>query len=469
MSTFRRRGLVAAMKEISLESLEDQEINDTQPNIDPEVGEPQAEQVEEVVEIEFPDAGDTPEANEVEVEKAEAEMVAVEVHIDEALDIIEQVEEVADIVERGNENGGLNQTGAELLTVTLESLYSRAGIEKTQGEQYVPSLEQFGGTSSRIRAGNIALEDARERVKVIWQNILKAIQVAIQKGKEFFIQMVDQSERYKARIAKLKEIAAKVPDAVQVGAFEDARIAGNLAVGNAVPANIAQELDKIATMGQGLLTEVSIYTTEAGKKFLGLLKLSGNLTLETFTSKAQEVQEEFNKINRSNIFGNVEGKLATSDVFLGNKVIAFNFDEALEDISKVKMFVKTNEVEVRPNLNALKKNEVAPILASSQKVLDVIAQFRAKAKDNENSKAQILQAAKGLEKAEENAGDEADKSIFANYRKMITAVINAIDSSQNNYSRIALSAVGGSLAYVEKSLKAHVPQKESEAAEPVGA
>lgn len=464
MSIRNKRGLVAAM-----ESVEDiLPINDTQPTIDPEVNDPATDQ-EETVEIVFSDALDSPEAMDVDVEKAESDMVSVEEHIDDALDVINQVEQISDIVERGNENGGLDQTGAELLTATLNPLYERVGLVEEEGEQFVPSIESFGGTGSRIRAGNIALEDMKTRVKTIWQNIIKAIRVAIEKGKEFFKLLFDQTERYKARIVKLREIAAKVPKNVTATSFADPRLANALAIGNAVPDDLANHLNTLVNIGQAINGDINNTTMEACKKFYNLLKLSKSLTPEIFTSKLEEMGDDLAKIQMSNIFtdSSNENNITTfrTPVLLGNKKLGFDMDmdktaKDINSIRKIKLRLIQESSEVKPGIKYIQLSSMDGVFDSANKILDIILDNRNLAKAKEDYKRNVQQAATSLEQA---AGQsEEHKVMYDSLRSGLLWSVSIVDQFNKIYTRMALSAVASALTYAEKSLRAHVPQKEGD-------
>lgn len=470
MSSIRRRGLVAAMKNVSLEELQEteQKINDTQPNIDPEVDEPAPEQ-EKTEEIVFPEASESPEAQEVEVEKVEAEVVSIEEAIDEAIDIIDQVENIADIVDRGNENGGLNQTGAELLTATLESLYERAGVQKKQGELYVPSIESFGGTGSRIRAGNIALEDMKTRVKEIWTNIVKAIKAFIEKGKQFLKEMFVQSERLKVRNVKLREIASKVPNKARNSSIQNARIAEGLAVGTSVPTNIIQEIENVAAIGEKIVSNISVMTTEAGKKYLGLMKLAANLDAKIFMDKVSEYSEVYGDFqSSSNIYTEVGGSTdfqMTSPTIPGNKRFALTLPDPT-DLSTIKVGVIDVEAEVSPALKVLSKSELVALFKATDSILATVEKMKDSAKTKEQVKDQMVQAASSLQAAEDKVGEDADvKEMFSVIRKSIQKSVDSVDAVDKQFIRQALRIVRVSQNYIQECLKEYVPEKVAKAEE----
>lgn len=481
MSSQRRGGLVAAMKNISLEELQvpEMEINNTEPTIDPEVGEPNPTQPE-TVEIEFPEASESPEAQELEVERAEAEVDAIEEAIDDATDVIEQVEQISEIVERGNENGGLDQTGAELLSVTLESLYARVGMTKAEGERFVPSIESFGGTGSRIRAGNIALEDMAQRVKTIWENIIKTIKVWIQKGIQLAKEMFVQTDRLKARSAKLREIASKVPNQARNSGIENDRIANALAVGNSVPANIVAEIENLAKIGEKIAGGVSAMTTEIGKKYLGLLKLAGNLDAKLFQEKSKEFIETHGSLQQNN---NIFTEPLEDDAFdakLGSSVIPGNkrFVLGLSGITgtdleklKVKFAVEDIEQEVAPSLKVLNKQELASLFKAVDAIIESIEKIKSQTKMKAGVKEQMLQAAASLITAEEKAGEDPEaKAMFATIRKTLQASLDTMDAMDKQYIRQALRVSGAALNYAQVCLKEYAPEKqEATDAEPATA
>ena len=477
MPSLKRRGLVASMEDLSEELVETLPVNDTQDNIDPQVGEAQPENPEPV-DLDYPqeevvDISEEPEANEAQLVEAANEVEAVEDTIDESSDVMDRVEEVSDIVERANENGGLDPSGAEILKVTLESLYERVGIS---GGKYVPALEEFGGVSNRIRAGNISVEDMKEKLKAIWEAIVKAIQVGVAKAMEFLKLLFNQIERYKQRIVKLKAIVEKAPDSAKVSGFEDMAIANALAVGNSVPTDLSAPISELQAQGEKLTNSLNAWDSEAGKKILNGINLLSqgtdfNIVAESISDSIIELGTIMDSNQLITQAPDPASGLAHGDWLLGNVRFASNITN-LKEMDKVKVkdllvkmkikieLEKNEKVQVKAGLKPLTKNEALALLTNTEGLLAQLEAIRGNAEKVQKLKKDLATASATLKNAKIS---EEQGEVAGAIRGMLIQTPRVLDQVQKLFLRAGMDIVMGSCKYVERSMRARQAQDQASA------
>lgn len=454
MSIRRRKGLVAAMEELDVTQISEVPVNSTEEVIDPEVGEPQADQPE-TEPIAFSDAAESPEAQEVEVVEAENEAVSVEEQIDDALDVIDQIEQVSDIVDRGAENGGLDQTGAELLTATLEGLYDRIGFDYSN-KKIVPSIEEFGSVSQRIRSTNVSVEAIQVNLKAILDQVIKAILVLFEQVKQFFIQMFNQAEKYKAKSAKLREIMGKVPENVGTGELESAKVANALAKGNQV-ANVAQGLGEYSQVVENVSKSVdqmsSFVGPELDKVLQGARQADNRAGIEQMASEIGKIS---NKVLGTINLGTKTGGGTVSPVLMGN----IRFSSTMKEGGSYPVFVAENPdaQEVSPKLKMLNKGEVTQILDATDILLDQVLKLKKASQEIGKAVGGITKGLKSL-----NNAMKTKEGNISSLTGSVKGVTSFLMDAPKVVTRRSLIAVGASLAYSEMALKAMAPQKEATA------
>lgn len=179
------RGLVAAMEseEILAEGAEEQ-----QPLVVPEA--------------------DTMAADMMEVSDAAEEVEAVDSAIEEAVEGAEQLEEIAQIAEGSLDNGGMDETSAQLMETAVESIYNRLGVV-TSAKM---SLESFGTKGTRVQSTKLAIEGIKETTKAIWDKIIAAIKSMWNSISTWFAKLFDAATKMSERAKKIKAGVAAAKD-----------------------------------------------------------------------------------------------------------------------------------------------------------------------------------------------------------------------------------------------------------------
>lgn len=465
--TKRGRGLVAAM-----ESEQDAlPVNDTADLVDPNPG--NVLTVDKKPEpIIFPEGAESTETEIIEVINADKALEEIEGQLDNAEDVVQQIGQVSDIVERANENGGLEPSGAELLTQTLESLYERAGIATGPGIRHVPSLESFGGVDRRIKSGQHALEDMKQNLKTIWDNILKAMRVFGEKVKTFFENVFNASTQVTARVKASQEAANAFTPTNNTAKINNARLAKALAIGNSVPGNLAQSLQDIQKYGQYAFTTVNAFQADAGKKFLELLKTATSMSQEDLTQKLKDICIELNKIGSvsailpESIESGENFITEASKVYLGNAkfvitVPRFNgvdITVASAGLQKMTATVQREDVQVNEDISTLTKAQIIAALPLVDAINNDIIKYKTQRAAVDNIKNQMNAAIQNLASAAASLTDSPEDKIkggtLETMKLMLRPMIQGLDQIPRLYVGYAIGVMKATLDLTELSMKA---------------
>ena len=178
-------------------------------------------------------------ANSAETEIIEANDLGADIEagtqeVEESVGIVEALESIADDLKLSMANGGMDRYSASALGRSVQYMYGRVGIERP----VTMSMEAFGGTTSKIEATRIAMEDIKETAKKAWAGIIAAIERLIQWGKDFYTKVFTSYEKIGARaeeiIKKGNEVGSKTAKETE---FENERIAKGLAIAGKVDVN----------------------------------------------------------------------------------------------------------------------------------------------------------------------------------------------------------------------------------------
>jgi len=97
-------------------------------------------------------------------------------------DDIVTLSEIQDVlVEASNKTDGIDETTAVVTQIAVEAIYARLGLVVKP----IPAMETFASIHSRKVATNVAIESIGDSVKRIWDAIVRAIKLLIDKIKSF--------------------------------------------------------------------------------------------------------------------------------------------------------------------------------------------------------------------------------------------------------------------------------------------
>jgi hypothetical protein len=188
MRRLQTRGLFAALENENLE---------TPPVETPEVA------------AELPDHAESLEADIGGLNEEHADIAEHDAAIDEAEETIEALESIREQLIEADKEGGLTKSGAAILKISLEHMYSRVGLPVT-GDKLMPALESFGGAASRQSATQIALESVGEVISKAWAAIVAAAKKAWEWIKGWYAKLFDANTKVGNRAKALLAAADKM-------------------------------------------------------------------------------------------------------------------------------------------------------------------------------------------------------------------------------------------------------------------
>lgn len=177
-----------------------------------------------VIEVADPD---TLEADLVEIGEAAAAVDENSEAVQELTEIQEGLESIAASLEAAALEGGLTPQASVFMRLAVESYTSRLGEENT-----VPSMESFGGQTTRVSATNVSLESVQETLAKVWAAIKAIIAKVKDAIVDFFKKLLLGTEKLKARAEQVKAAAGKVAGGPKAEKVDLGSTAAKLAVGH---------------------------------------------------------------------------------------------------------------------------------------------------------------------------------------------------------------------------------------------
>ena len=145
------------------------------------------------------DAGESVEAQLIEVEGLDAEICTMEADAGELQGDTESMENMESAVAESAEEGGLDETAAKVTEVAMESYCARWGIQRTR-----VATESFAG-GSRQQATQVALEGIGDSIKGAFEAFGKWLQELVNKIRDFWVKYINAGKAVKKRAQKLKQ------------------------------------------------------------------------------------------------------------------------------------------------------------------------------------------------------------------------------------------------------------------------
>ena len=172
---------------------------------------------------------DTLEADVAVIGEAEADVQTGVDAVAELDDVQQGLEALCVAIEATIPEGGLTPQAAGMMRIAYESYSNRLGEEST-----IPSMESFGGQTSRLEQTTISLESIRETLTKVWEAI-KAILVRVRDAiVSFFKQLVSGAEKLRVRAKAVKEASAKTSGDAKEKEIELGSTAAKIAIGSKV-------------------------------------------------------------------------------------------------------------------------------------------------------------------------------------------------------------------------------------------
>lgn len=104
--------------------------------------------------------------------------------IDEASQVVDTLDSISSSLEKNiEENKPMDTAGAEVLDIAIEHILNRIQVKNVK---LIPSMENFGGKTSKLEGTKLAMENISEFAKKVWEKIKLAFKKLWNWLKDFF-------------------------------------------------------------------------------------------------------------------------------------------------------------------------------------------------------------------------------------------------------------------------------------------
>lgn len=414
---------------------------------------------------------DEPESFEMVEDHAELARAADDVN--EAHEVVEELEDseagleaIAASLEATMADGGMTPQAAVYLHHAVNAHTRRLGITK----KIVPSLESFGGESSRLQATRISMESVKETLLKIWEAVKRAYEAVKNAVLNFFNRYVTVVGRVKGHAEKLlkqvEELKGNPEGEIEVGAaFAKVSINGQFKA----PTEVLELFDGVASLdmqGEGS-DELSLFKKDA---------------LKDPESEKAAVKKAIEEVKKCAVpIGNIKEPHKTSDtsisykspVLPGNTVFVVTYGVPSESDNLKTALVKSYDTRFtrvhEGNAEHTGEKKVAPLSKDAMKayLTDVIKMADKALEAKKEADERAAESMKALEVLKQMFnGDEYDEGL-------VSAAIRGAGKRTTVLFRIpyevykyGAEVMQGYLVLVAKSIKAYKePAAEKPAAE----
>ncbi len=398
-----------------------------------------------------------------EVKDSAAEGEAAEDQKDEAEDTVEALESIYDALGVAAQNGGIDKYAAGALGIALNHMYARVGITATS----MPALESFGGTSTRIGATQIAMEDIKDQVAKIWRAIVEALKKAAEWVKTFFNKVFDGATKLKARAQSLEEKAQASHGKPKEAKFESSSLVSALFVGPSVPDNLATSIGDLNAVAKAVFGNVETQL-KFGEQFATTAGVEGSQ--KTFLTSAELKEQPIagsTKVPNPGDEGFTDPKEGfvvsrTKQLFGGKAVVSYTpattlkGQAAIDAVAALRYDVTNFSSKVTTpkdaNVKTLSGSECVEVSKAVGGIADELLAYKANQAKVSEMLAKVADAAEKAGKSAEKAEGE-DKAGFEAIRKFAQRMPTMLAQPATGLAKYMLPTGKALLDYVEQSLK----------------
>ncbi len=384
-------------------------------------------------------AGD--EAVEVpgEVRDAEDEVTDGEDTLDEAGDDIETLEEVKEILDDAADNGeGLDETAAKIVEATVEKIYARLGI---QSSSVVGSIESFKNPRSRVTATRMAAEDIGDKVSRAWEAVKKFFKDLWEKIKGLWKKYVTAVGRLKARAMATRTKLGKVGSSKKEETIESKEYAqaftdksGKLTLGEQLDHTLEaiKVQDTVRDAMIDILDSIDKASDEGAKK--------------AAADKLKGVLKGLHHVSSSEGKG-ILRNVADKDILVGNRTIAFYFDESKDNFTFDIFEAEVDEGD-RKDDDTIDVADKATLVGYCSKIMQVCDTI-------DHDKEKVAKADKRIlakldKMGKTKKGDDQGKKDDAKEARIAREILRANGKFSYLPEKIAISGCHKALSYVNR-------------------
>lgn len=400
------------------------------------------------------------ETDLVEIAEDGAEADTEDAEIEEAVETAEALEALADDLKViAQESGGLNSHTAQAIGRVASHLYGRLGYT----HQSMPALEAFGSTSGRVGSTTIGLEDIKDQVKKIWEQIVAQIKKSIEWVKNFFTKMFGAANKLEKRAKSLADRAGNATGGAGKP-IENERLAKALHISGTVPASISAKVADMKKLADGIFAGGRV---KVGEDIASALENGSteDLTKIEVDSKIQGVEKVANAEGEGFTAPNAGMAIYRSGELPGGMaVISVGLDAGATDdqardalgrmTARVSAFKPSAKAEPKKELPALAPAEAGKVAEIVAEIAIVLQGYKASLDKLSKAKDRIIKAAEKLGRAAATEQDEQKKGDQKDMQRLAASAARLLDQPATDFCRYSLQTGTALLNYVELSLKA---------------
>lgn len=419
--------------------------------------------------------GAAPESLEtdlLDVNEEEEAAAVEEAETDDAVEVAEALESLALSLESAiKEKGGLDAAGAAIAGQYSDFLYGRVGMNRKS----IVALESFGGTSTRQRSTQIAMEDIAEAAKAIWEKIVKAIKDAIAWVKERFTKIFGAAEKLEKRAKALQEKAGATSGNAEEKNFESERLVKALHKGGAV-ANVGADAQSLAKLASTIFGSITAWNSKVGDDIVELMGEPSKASAFTYEGLPTSAIEGSKKAGAEfGDAGNGMTFMVGNELPGGQAIVARVSDsaqskgeEAIDRLARTSVTIGAHnpkaKAPTKTQVATLQPSEAEKIAAAVAELASEVASYKRNLDKLSATKEKIVAAAGKAQKAADNSSDDdeagkAERSSNKMLAKLGMAVPKLIDQPATGFAAYALNTGKAMLDYVELSLKQYGASK----------
>lgn len=406
------------------------------------------------------------ETDLVEVTDSAAEGDEAEATQDEAVETKEALEDFAAALESYMGSGGLDQGGARILAASMAYFNKRQGVR--EADKINIAIESFGGTSTKLRSNQHALEGIKEQLAKLWESIKAGIKRAIEWLKEHYNKMFGAAEKLVKRAADISAKAKDLTGTPTEAKFENERLVKSLNISGNVPASLSGALATVNKAAGDVFTRHAELGATAGQAILDAMSAEGkvdDIKLPAVSAPTMKALSESDaKAAGFEAAPAGMGLFRSVSELPGGKAILARYPtsqptgkEAVDALTKVTAALgafnnKASDV-TKAELPTLTGDEIGKVATEVETMAKAVIAFRAKADKANEMKAKILAAAEKLSKAEVKEDDKEKKEWMGAMQKLASASVNVVDKPAPQMVQYVLVTGKAALDYCEESAK----------------
>ncbi|MBE0438205.1 MAG: hypothetical protein IBX57_00365 [Gammaproteobacteria bacterium] len=398
---------------------------------------------EEVEEVEEESGVESLEYATLEVEEAGEEVEEVMQDIEDLEEVEEGLEAIVADLEASLEQGGLDPVAAVFATHAISAYTARLGVESAD---LIPSVESFGGDTTRTVSTESAMDKVKDTIKKIWATIKAAMEKAAKAIADFFAKIFGGVKKLEARSKALKAKIAEVKKAG--GKAGDIKVpnAATLAVGDKV--DVKSITDGLTALNDTVKAVAGGYTdevTKATESMPGLVAAWMGASEEEAPAKKEAVDKAYDSALAS--LEKVSGEVVS-----GNKTIAVKEGKVSLEAAEGKGF--TGDA----SMTALSTAEMESVLKAVDELVDYMGKRKAAIDKLSKARQEVIKKLDAEFKKEPKHPGKDVNAVMKGAQKEVSAITSSVAGHAFSVARSALALVEVSA----NSYKAEDDKKEGE-------